>query len=71
MNPILENFSIVENFPFFLQLSEVICETTANPKETMTQSCAEKYEGFFCTLPHEVWISITKVMNDFTGSENP
>ena len=38
---------IEENFPFFLQLVEVIWETTANREETLTQSCAEKYEGFF------------------------
>ena len=31
---------------FFLQLVEVILETLANPGETLTQSCAEKYEGF-------------------------
>ena len=34
-------------FRFFLRLFEVIWETTANPGETLTQSCAEKYEGFF------------------------
>ena len=36
---------IAENFPYFLQLFEVILETTANAGETLTQSCAEKYEG--------------------------
>ena len=35
------------NFPFFLQMFEVIWETTANLGETLPQSCAEKYEGFF------------------------
>ena len=64
-------YLIAENFPFFLQLFEVIWETTANPGETFTQSRAEKYEVFFCTLLHKIWLSITKVMNDFTGSGNP
>ena len=40
-------YPIAENFLFFLQLVEVIWETTANWEETLTQSCAEKYEGFF------------------------
>ena len=62
-------YPITENFPFFLQLVEVIWETTANRGEALTQSCAEK--GFFCTLPHEIRLSITKVMNDLTGSGNP
>ena len=35
------------NFTFFLQLVEVIWNTAANPGETFTPSCAEKYEGFF------------------------
>ena len=34
-------------FLFFLQLVEVIWETTANLGENLTQSCAEKYEGGF------------------------
>ena len=46
-------YSIAEYFPFFLQLFEVIWKTAANPGDTFTQSCAEKYE-FFCTLPHEI-----------------
>ena len=45
-------------FRFFLQLFEVILETTAKPGETLTQSSAEKYE-VFCTIPHEIWLSIT------------
>ena len=44
MNPVPKNFSV------FLQLFEVILETRANPGETLTQSVAEKYEGFFCTF---------------------
>ena len=43
-----------ENFPFFLQLVEVIWKTAANPGETFTPSCAEIYERFFFTLPHEL-----------------
>ena len=39
-------YLIAESFPFFLQLFEVIWETTANPGETFTQSRAEKYEVF-------------------------
>ena len=31
----------------------------------------KKYEGLFCTLLHEIWLSITKVKNDFTGSGQP
>ena len=31
---------------FFLQLFEVILETTTKPEETLSQSCAEKYVGF-------------------------
>ena len=38
---------IIENFPVFLQLFKIIWETTANPGEILTQSCAVKYEGFF------------------------
>ena len=57
---------IAENFTFFLQLFEVIWETTANPGQTL-----RKIWGCFCTLPHKIWLSITKVMNDFTGSGNP
>ena len=38
---------IAENFPFFIQLFEVIFETTANPGETLIQSCEEKYEVGF------------------------
>ena len=45
-------YHIAENFPFFLQLVKVIWKTAANPGETFTQSCAEKYE-VFCTLQHE------------------
>ena len=37
-----EEFSV-----FFLQLFEVILETTANPGQTLTQCCVEKYEGVF------------------------
>ena len=40
-------YHMVENFPFFLQLVEVICKTAPNLGETFTQSCAEKCEGFF------------------------
>ena len=40
-------YHIAENFPFFLQLVELIWKTAANPGETLTQSCVEKYEGFF------------------------
>ena len=40
-------YHIAENFLFFLQLVEVIWETAANPGDTFTQSCAEKYECFF------------------------
>ena len=39
--------TISRRFLFFLQLVEVIWETAANPGETLTQSCAEKYEGVF------------------------
>ena len=46
-------YPIAENFPYFLQLFEVIWETTANSGENLTQTCAEKYEGFFCTLTHK------------------
>ena len=45
---------IAENFPFFLQLFEVIWGATANLGETLIQSCAENYEGSFCILPHEI-----------------
>ena len=34
-------------FIVFLQLVEVIWETTANRGETLTQFCAEKYERVF------------------------
>ena len=34
-----------------------------------TVTCAEKYEGF-CTLSHGIWLIVTKVMNDSTGSGN-
>ena len=40
-------YHIAENFPCFLQLVEVIWKTAANPGETFTQSCANKYDGFF------------------------
>ena len=40
-------YHIAENFPFVLQLFEVIWKTAANPGETFTQSCADKYDGFF------------------------
>ena len=40
-------YPIAENFTLFLQLVRVIWETTANRGETLTQSCAEKYEGIF------------------------
>ena len=40
-------------------------KTAANPGETFTQSCAENYK-FVCTLPHEIGLSITKVMNHFS-----
>ena len=39
---------------YTLQLVEEIWETAVNTGETFTQSCAKKYEGFFCTLPHEI-----------------
>ena len=64
------HISFKEIDSFFLQLFEVIWVTTTNPGETLTQSCAEKYEGFFCTLPHEILLSMTKVRNEFTGSIN-
>ena len=32
---------------YTLQLFKIIWKTAANPGETYTQSCAEKYEGFF------------------------
>ena len=35
-------YPIAENFPFFLQLVEVIWKTAANPGENFTQSCVEK-----------------------------
>ena len=40
-------------------------ENCREPRKTFTQSCAETYEVFFCTSPHGIWLSITKVMNDF------
>ena len=40
-------YPIVDIFLFFIQLFEVIWETTANPGETLTPSCAEKSEGGF------------------------
>ena len=59
-------YHIAEKFLFFLQLVEVIWKIAANAGETFTQSCADKYEGFFCTLPHEIWLSLTIVMNHFS-----
>ena len=50
---------------FTLQLFKVIWKLAMNPEETITLSCAEKYEGV-CTLPHEIWLRITKVMYDFS-----
>ena len=32
---------------YTLELFEVIWKTAANPGKTFTQTCAEKYEGFF------------------------
>ena len=40
-------YRITENFLFFLHLFEAIWKTSANPGETFTQSCAEKYEVLF------------------------
>ena len=58
-----EKFSAIG---YTLQLVEVIWKTAANIRETFTQFCAEKYGFFFFrTLPHEIRLSITKVMNDF------
>ena len=57
-------YPITENFPVFLQVFEAIWKTAANPGETFTQSCAEKYK-FLCILPHEILLSIAKVMNAF------
>ena len=57
-------------FRFFLQLFEVMLETTANPEETLTQWLVQKNMRVFCTLWHEIWLIITKVMNDSTGSGN-
>ena len=42
-----------------------------NPGERFTQFCAEKYEEVFCTLPHEIRLSITKVMNDILTCDVP
>ena len=39
-------YHIAENFPFLLQLVEVIWTTAGSPGKTFTQYCAEKYEGF-------------------------
>ena len=55
-------YPIRKNFPFFLQLVEVIWETTANRRETLTPSCAEKYEFFlhftyFWHLVHTIWFT--------------
>ena len=54
---------------YTLQLVKVIWKTAANPGETFTQFCAEKYEagggGGGCTSSHEIRHSITKVMNNF------
>ena len=36
---------------YTLQLVEVIWKTAANPGETFTQFCAEKYEGFLALYP--------------------
>ena len=41
-------------FSVFSSVVRLILETTAKLGETLTQSCAEKYEFFFCTLPHEI-----------------
>ena len=56
---------MAENFPFFLQLFEVIWETTANLGDTLISLLQKKYEVFFALYR---CFSITKVMNDLTGS---
>ena len=62
-------YPIAENFPFFLQLFEVIWETMANPGETLPQSCAEKYEFFFFAL-YGMKFDLVLVLG-ITGSGNP
>ena len=44
----------------------------SKPRKIFDTDLCRKYKFFFfCTLPHEIWLSITKVMNDLTGSGNP
>ena len=41
-------------------------ESCSEPRKNfLTQSNAEKYEVFLCTLSHGIWLCITKVMKDF------
>ena len=43
----------------------------SKPRQNFDTVLCRKIWEFFCTLPHEIWLSTTKVMNDFTGSGNP
>ena len=61
---------------YTLQLVEVIWKTAANPREAYTVF-VQKNMSFFCILPNGIWVSITRVMNDFrypwcliTGSQS-
>ena len=41
-------------------------ENYSAPRRIFTQFCAEKHEGFiFCTLPHEIRLSITRLRTIF------
>ena len=52
---------MAENYSFFPQLFEVILKTTANPGETLIQSCPEKYEVFFALYSMKFDIVLRKL----------
>ena len=56
---------ITKNFPFFFSCSVQSEKTAENPGEFM-HSLVQKNSGFFCTLPHEFWLRITKVTKRFS-----
>ena len=44
-------YPIAENFSFFSSVVRGHLKTAANPGESLIQSCAEKFEGFFALYP--------------------
>ena len=71
----LKQLKCVPNRGEFSVFSSVVRGNLGNYSKTgeiLTQSCAEKYELFLhLTAWNLTYYSIRKVMNNFTGSENP